>query len=52
MDVPPRGSAFMRLWFTIPPNSLPQHKEAHLFLCDVDGGQSEECYLFRIHSVN
>ncbi len=55
LDVAPRGNAFLRLWFS--GNAAAggdvhgSHSEVHLFLNDRDNaGQSEECYLFRVHT--
>lgn len=51
MEVPPFGSAYLRLWFNgMEPGFMAQ--DVYLFLNDAEGGQNEECYLFRVKPAN
>lgn len=50
VDVPARGHALLRLWFS--GGASHDTREVHLFLNDHQGGQAEECYLFRVSTAD
>jgi hypothetical protein len=49
MEVGPRGTAYLRLWFAGQVGGS-RATDVHLFLNDHECGQNEECYLFRINA--
>lgn len=48
VDVAGNGNAYLRLIFS---GVQSGSNEVYLFLNDANGGQNEECYLFRIKNV-
>jgi len=52
VEVTPLGTSYLRLLFSgIESGGGGLTREVHLFLNDANGGQNEECYLFRIRDV-